>query len=78
MEFPPTIPFTDQVTPLLDVPVIVAVNCCVPVTGTDAVVKFRLNMMLMVTENEADLLVSAWLVAVMVTLCGVGTNAGAV
>jgi hypothetical protein len=32
----------------------------------------------MVTDAEADLVVSAALVAVMVTLCGVGTEAGAV
>jgi hypothetical protein len=32
----------------------------------------------MVTENETDLVVSAWLVAVIVTLAGVGTREGAV
>jgi hypothetical protein len=33
--------------------------------------------MLMATEAEADFVLSAWLVAVMLTACGVGTIAGA-
>ena len=60
------------------VPVIVAVNCCVPVTGKEVEFIFRLNEMLMVVVAEADLVVSAWLVAMMVTVCGEGTSAGAV
>jgi hypothetical protein len=31
---PPTIPFTSQVIPVLDVPVTAAVNCCDPNVGT--------------------------------------------
>jgi len=43
-----------------------------------AVLSFRLNEILIVTEPETDFVLSAWLVAVMLTLCGVGTIAGAV
>jgi hypothetical protein len=35
VEFPPTTLFTDQVTAVFDVPVTVAVNCCVAETGTE-------------------------------------------
>src|SRR6266403_4673327 len=31
---PPTMPFTSQVIPVLDVPVTAAVNCCEPKVGT--------------------------------------------
>ena len=78
MELPPATPFTPQVTVVSVAPVTVAVNCWVPVTCKEAEVKFVAREMLMVTEKEADLVVSAWLVAVMVTLAGVGTKAGAV
>ncbi|MGO8816993.1 MAG: hypothetical protein ACLQVG_20320 [Terriglobia bacterium] len=39
---------------------------------------FRASETLMATEMEADLVVSAWLVAIMVTLAGLGIIAGAV
>src|SRR5579863_8351006 len=68
-----------QVTAVLLVPVTVAVNCCWPfavrvaVDGlTDTVTGLR------VTVAVADLVVSATLVAVMVTVCVVGMVPGAV
>ena len=78
VELPPAMPFTVQVTAVFVVPAIVAVNCCVLVTSIEAVLSFRLNEILIVTEAETDFVLSAWLVAVMLTLCGVGTIAGAV
>ena len=77
MELPPATPFTVQLTAVFVVPAIVAVNCCVLLTNIEAVFSFRLNEILMVTEAETDFVLSAWLVAVILTLCGVGTIAGA-
>ena len=56
----------------------VGVNCCVAVTCKDALVIFRVSEMLMDTEAETDFVLSAWLVAVMETLAGLGIIAGAV
>ena len=80
MALPPTTPFTLQVTAVLVVFVTVAVSCwVVPVTSV------TLNGLTLtatggatVTEAEADLVVSATLVAVTVTVAGEGTAAGAV
>jgi len=36
VEFPPAMPFTVHVTAVLDVPVTVAVNCCVAPSESDA------------------------------------------
>ena len=74
-------PTTVQLTPRLDVPVMLALNCNVPLVNTVAV----LGETLMVTGG-ADMVAvavpnfvgSAWLVAVMVTVAGLGTLAGAV
>jgi len=74
-------PTTVQLTPRLDVPVMVALNCTVPLVNTVAV----LGETLMVTGG-ADMVAvavpnfvgSAWLVAVIVTVAGLGTLAGAV
>jgi hypothetical protein len=71
-------PFTAQVTAVFAEPRSAAVNCCVPVTCTEVEVKLSVSEMLMPTAAEADFVVSAWLVAVMVTFVGVGTIAGAV
>jgi len=62
----------------LVVPRIVAVNCCVPVTCKEVLVKLRASEMLMATEAETDFVLSAWLVAVMDTLAGLGIIVGAV
>ena len=53
-------------------------NCCVPVTCTEVEVKLSISEILIPTVAEADFVASAWLVAVMLTLVGVGTIAGAV
>jgi hypothetical protein len=75
-------PLTVQVTAVLELPVTDAVNPRVPLTdrlwGLEGVVMVIPTTGVMVTDAEADLVVSAALVAVMVTLCGVGTVAGAV
>jgi hypothetical protein len=78
VELPPATPLTVQVTSVLVAPRMVAVNCCVPLTCKEGGVTFKASEMLMATEVEADLAVSAWLVAIMVTLAGLGIIAGAV
>ena len=68
-------PVVDHVTALLLLPVTVAVNCCVPPVGSDAEVGLMLTATTggggggaeTVTVAEADLLVSAALVAVTVS-----------
>ena len=83
VELPPTTLSTDHVTAVLVAPWIEAVNCCVPVLSKwiDPAVEPGMltdSVILMVTLAEADLVLSAWLVAVMMTVCGLGTKAGAV
>jgi hypothetical protein len=77
---PPATPFTVQVTAVLAVFVTVALNCCVVLITTVAVVGATATATgsAMVTVAEADLVLSATLVAVTVTLAGAGTAAGAV
>jgi len=77
---PPAIPFTLQVTAVFVVPVTVAVNCCVAPVTTEALVGLTLTVTgsTTVTEAEADLVGSATLVAVTVTVAGEGTADGAV
>ena len=70
-----------QLTPLLPASfVTVAVNCCVPVTGTLAVAGETETAMggVMVIVAAADFVVSATETAVTVTCAGVGTADGAV
>jgi hypothetical protein len=75
-------PFTLQVTPVFDVPVIVAMNCWVPLTATIVVEGATETATwpngVIVTSELADLVGSAALVAVTVTVVGVVTDAGAV
>jgi hypothetical protein len=73
-------PVTAHVTLVLDVPVTVAVNCCVPPASTDAVVGLTVmeTTAMTVTVAEADFVGSAALVAVTLTMFGEGANAGAV
>jgi hypothetical protein len=62
-------PVADQVTAVLLEPVTVAVNCCVALTRIEAVlgeIVTATTGTLTVTVAEADLVVSAWLVAVTV------------
>ena len=60
-------PVADQVTAVLLVPVTAAVNCCVPPVCSDAEVGLMLtDTSVTVTMADADLLVSATLVAVTV------------
>ena len=76
---PPTTPFTLQFTAVFVVPVTVAVNCCVAPVTTVALVGLTLTATgTMVTVAEAELVARAWLVAVTVTVAGVGTVVGAV
>jgi hypothetical protein len=49
----------------------------VVVTGMEAVYSSISKEILMVTAAETAFVLSAWLVAVILTLCGVGTIAGA-
>ena len=81
---PPGTPFTSQVTAVLEVPVTVAVNCCVPKLGTfgDAgetvTVTLFCTVVVIVTIADADTLESFMEVTVTVISAGVGTTAGAV
>jgi len=75
-------PLTLQVTPMFEVPVTVAMNCWVPLTAT-AVIEGATETAtwpsgMIVTCVLADLVGSAVLVAVTVTVAGVGTELGAV
>jgi hypothetical protein len=82
VEFPPMILFTSQVTAVFDVPVTVAVNCCVPPTTTVADEGETLTATVVdetiVTWAEPDFVGSACDTAVTVTVLGFGTFAGAV
>jgi hypothetical protein len=77
---PPAVPLTLHVTAVLELPLTVAVNCCVCPTRTDMVVGETLTETPCVTVAVAcaDLVESAALVAVIVTLPPEGTAAGAV
>jgi len=77
---PPAIPFTLQVTAVFAVPVTVAVNCCVAPVTTEALVGLTVTATpeTIVTDAEADLVGSNWLVAITVTVAGEGTADGAV
>ena len=63
-------PVADQVTAVLLLPLTVAVNCCVPLVASDAetgeIVTATTGAALTVTDADADLVVSAALVAVTV------------
>jgi hypothetical protein len=74
------LPLTLQVTLVLDVPLTVAVNCCVFPATTCALPGETLTTIAcrMVTAAVADLLVSATEVTVTLTCAGLGTAAGAV
>jgi hypothetical protein len=79
---PPAIPFTDQLTAVFEVPLTVAVNCLVWPPATLAVVGETLTLTevgaeAIETEELADLLLSATLVALTVTEPPEGTEAGA-
>ena len=81
---PPFTPSTDQVTPVLLVPVTVAVNCCVPLMATIAVAGENVTVMtggtitgLTVTAALALLVGSAFDTAVTVT-CRTAAGLGAV
>jgi hypothetical protein len=77
----PVVGLIVHVTAVLPVPVTVAVNCCVPPPYTVAVVGAIVTLTAVgdsVTVAVADLVVSAALVALMVTVCCVVTLAGAV
>jgi hypothetical protein len=79
VEFPPATPLTLQVTLVFELPLTVAVNCCVCETGTEAPVGDSVieTTGRTVTVAGADFVVSATLTAVTVTLPE-GTAAGAV
>jgi hypothetical protein len=72
---------TVQVTAVLELPVTDAVNPRVPLTakvcGLEGVVIVIPTTGVMVTETEADLVVSAALVAVMLNVAGAGMEEGA-
>jgi hypothetical protein len=74
---PPIFPFTSQLTAVFETPVTVAANCwgwnncTVVVTGETEMLSVT------ATEELADFVVSAALVAVTVTDAGLGTVAGA-
>src|ERR1039458_9453269 len=79
----PAMPFTLHVTAVFVVPVTVAVNCCAPPVATVADDGETLTCTLfgaaaIVTVADADLVESAALVTVIVTVLGLGTVAGAV
>ena len=78
--FPPAIPFTFQVTAVLEVPLTVAVNCFEVETATDALVGDidTETGARMLTEELLITVGSAELVAVTVTLPPLGIAAGAV
>jgi hypothetical protein len=81
VEPPPVTPFTCHVTIWLVVPVTVALNCSLVPVGTVAAVgptKIETWAALIVTETEADAEVLACDVALIVTVAGFGTVAGAV
>ena len=78
---PPATPFTDQLTLVLVDPVTVAPNGCVAETCTEALVgetDTDTVAGVIVTVAEALLVGSAALVALIVTVAGEGTLAGAV
>jgi len=79
VEFPPTIPFTSQVTEVSCEPETCAVNDCVAPSAMVAVDGFTLTLIgpRMVTAMDADLAGSAAGVAVMATVFGDGGTAGA-
>jgi hypothetical protein len=80
VESPPATPFTHQVTPVFVVFVTLAVNCCVPDVGTDALVgeMDTETGTTIVAVAEAIFVVSATLVAAIVTVAGEGRVGGAV
>src|ERR1700761_1284275 len=69
----------DQATAVLLLFVTVAENCCVWLGYNVTVAGVRLTVVggITVTVADADFVVSAWLVAVIVTVCCVATVAGA-
>ncbi len=77
---PPVTPFTCQVTEVLVEFCTVAVNCWVCPTCTVAEVGAMEMVMsgAIVTVAEADLVLSAWEMAVTVAVLGLGTLLGAV
>jgi hypothetical protein len=74
------VPVTVHVTAVFVVPVTVAVNCCAPPARTETFVGLTVTETTarIVTVAEADFVGSATLVAVTVTVFGVGASAGAV
>ncbi len=76
------VPLKPQVTAVFDVPLTLAVKSCVPAVGTEALVGLMLNKTAaaatIVTLAEPDLVGSATLVALTVTVAGEGTLAGGV
>src|SRR5215472_3863112 len=81
--FPPAMPFTLQVTAAFDVPVTVAVSCCVLPSNTLELGDETIT----VTAGGGEVIVrttlpltklSAWLVAWIVTVAGLGKSGGAV
>ena len=84
VELPPWTPFTSQVTAVFEVPVTVAVNCCVPkfgmfgAPGETVTVTLLTTVDVIVTIADADTPESFIDVAVTVISARVGTAAGAV
>jgi len=83
VELPLGMPFTVQVTAELVVPVTAAVRARLPCAGTLAVGVEGVVMVMptpgvIVTLTDADLVLSAVLVAVTLNVAGVGTAGGAV
>ena len=82
VELPPGRPSTNQFTLWLEFPVTVAVNCCVAPPNTftlEGVTTMKIPALgPTVTAELATALLSAMLVAVMVTPAGVGITEGAV
>src|SRR5712675_812089 len=81
-KLPPTTPLTCQVTAVVGDPFTDAVNCCVPKSGTVAALGDTLTepaglTAVTVTIADADFVLSACDVAVMVTCAGFGTAVGA-
>ena len=81
MLFPPAIPSTDHKTSALLAPVTEAVNCCEPWPSTLAVAGLMVTDTgggggVTVTTADADLVESAELNTVTVTVAGVGTDEG--
>jgi hypothetical protein len=82
VELPPATPFTDQETAVLVVPVTVATNCTVVPASIDAsvgetdTVAFTTGTVIATIAEPAGL-VSAELTALIVTVAGLGTEAGA-